>query len=319
MFIVAAASSVLLFSAMTATGVIDFITLLNVNDNTNRQFYDLNNPVTDWITYNTDPERVFLTPPEMHHAALLAGRKIFMGQKYIVSCAGYDEESRVSIAYRIYSARDPYRLYQLVRQNGIGYVYIGNLARDFSNRTLNESLFNLVFQKVYENNFGEVLIYKTVDLPEYLVERLRLASTDRRIDLNFADEVVIPPLRNGNTAYLFDGNPNSVAVSNDISPAVVRLTFKEPVLAAGAGVLVGQPGVDADHDDWWLETADTEADLSSRTGTYREAVALRIDKGGKMDVVSLAAPVKAKIWQYSIRRTSGDQFVHIYEIELHSP
>ncbi|MBN1409479.1 MAG: hypothetical protein JW969_01450 [Spirochaetales bacterium] len=313
-----AAAGILIVLFMTATGVVDFITVINTNAPPNRIMINMENPVVKWIRENTEPDAVFLTSPEMQHNALLAGRKIFMGQTYIVYCAGYDQVKRDYATYKMLSARDPYRLYKLAKKYKIDYVYIDELARKFAYYRIDQLLFEIAFKRVYNYSGNMVVIYKRRELPSHLLEILKESSFDKRVDFDFSG-ITTSPIRSGSPYDLFDGDLKTLVVFDGANPAFIQCELDEPEEVKKVRVFVGEPGREEENAVWWLEAADTVEDMAGQTRTYRLLVGNRLYSGGKWDQVVFPLSVRKKIWRFSVQRNGADNYVHVFDLELDNP
>ncbi len=121
----------------------------------------------------------------------------------------------------------------------------------------------------------------------------------------------------GNVTNCFDGDTTSLMRTNNINPAFVQVDFTSQRTVSKIRVLLGEPGYPTwDKNDWWVEVADSQADLDSQSGSYQLVVPRRNDVAGNWDEAILAASVSAKIWKFNIERTVGDNYVHIPELEL---
>ena len=121
----------------------------------------------------------------------------------------------------------------------------------------------------------------------------------------------------GDVLNCFDDDTTTIMRSANINPAFVQVTFTDQVSVSKIRVLLGQPGFpQIDKNDWWVEIADNEDDLLSKTGSYQLIVPTRHDVAGSWDEATLASPANAKIWRFNVERTVGDDYVHIPELEL---
>jgi hypothetical protein len=144
---------------MTVTGVIDLITLYNIDRKT--VVYNLNDPMLVWAEHNTGPKDIFLTHPYVGHPLLLAGRKIFFGWSYFAWSAGYNTGEREPVVRGIYGSTDANQLKRLVKQYQIKYILINDDNRSSDQYFLNEPLIQKTFTKVYEDTATGNVIYCT--------------------------------------------------------------------------------------------------------------------------------------------------------------
>ncbi|HUR31524.1 MAG TPA: hypothetical protein VMZ69_08815, partial [Saprospiraceae bacterium] len=109
---------------------------------------------------------------------------------------------------------------------------------------------------------------------------------------------------------VFDHNDQSLARSAAINPMVITLTFPYKVNFEGSGVLQTY------SDGWWsLEVADTEFDLEYQTGSYEILFSMSALIDGVPDMVTFV-PVSKRIIRLTVRRTTGDDYVHLNEWQL---
>ena len=80
---------------LTATGVSEWATYINLNNNPIA--VNMNSPVTKWIAENTDPSDAFLTPMWSMDRFILAGRPMYYGWPYYAWSAGHDTYTRDTI------------------------------------------------------------------------------------------------------------------------------------------------------------------------------------------------------------------------------
>ncbi|MEM8970029.1 MAG: carboxypeptidase-like regulatory domain-containing protein, partial [Bacteroidota bacterium] len=121
----------------------------------------------------------------------------------------------------------------------------------------------------------------------------------------------------GYVSNCFDGDIYSIMRSANINPAFVQVAFNEAQSIKQIRVLLGEPDYPAiNSNSWWVETADNQADMDNRSGSYQLIVPRRDDVNGIWDDVVLPQAVEAKIWKFWIERTVGDDYVHIPELEL---
>lgn len=123
----------------------------------------------------------------------------------------------------------------------------------------------------------------------------------------------------GRPENCFDANRSTIMRSANVNPAFVQVTFADAREVRKLRVLIGQPGYAfLDHESWWVESADNQVDMDTKSGSYRMVVPRRDRVESTWDSLILTAPVTAKIWKFNIERTLGDGYVHIPELELFS-
>ena len=153
-----------LFLLVIPGGVIDFFPIHNTgwSEVTYR-----NDPLIDWLKKNTSPRDIFLTDRFVNHPILMAGRRVFYGWPYYSWGAGYDATKRDRLYTSLFESRDPWKVYHLLKENGIKYVGYDNAIRQaqFIKRP-NQELYATYFPKVYEaDKYNGLVIYKVPDTP----------------------------------------------------------------------------------------------------------------------------------------------------------
>ena len=153
-----------LFLVIIPGGVIDFFPIHNTgwSEVTYR-----NDPLIDWLKKNTTPRDVFLTDRFVNHPILMAGRRVFYGWPYYSWGAGYDAAKRDKVYTELFESKDPWKVYHLLKQNGISYVAYDNAVRQapFIRRP-NQELYATYFPKVYDApQYNGMVIYKVPDTP----------------------------------------------------------------------------------------------------------------------------------------------------------
>lgn len=123
-----------------------------------------NDELVNWVSQQTDPKAVFLTPRFVNHGILLAGRQVFYGHSYYAWSAGYQAAER-DVAYkRLFEERNPQKLLRLLHANNISYVAIDDaLKKDDLIKNLNEEVYKNNFEKVFQdpdNIYGGLMIFK---------------------------------------------------------------------------------------------------------------------------------------------------------------
>ena len=147
-------------------GIIDFFPIHNTgwSEVTYR-----NDPLIDWLKKNTTPREILLTDRFVNHPILMAGRRVFYGWPYYAWSAGYDASKRDKVYMDLFENRDPWKVYRLLKENGIKYVGFDGAVRQaqFIKRQ-NEQLYATYFPKVFEdkqNKYNSLTIYKVPDTP----------------------------------------------------------------------------------------------------------------------------------------------------------
>ena len=153
-----------LFLLVISGGVIDFFPIHNTGwgEVTYR-----NDPLIDWLKKNTTPRDIFLTDRFVNHPILMAGRRVFYGWPYFAWSAGYNASKRDRVYTELFESKDPWKVFHLLKENGIKYVGYDNAIRQaqFIKRP-NQELYATYFQKVYDaDKYNGLVIYKVPDTP----------------------------------------------------------------------------------------------------------------------------------------------------------
>ena len=155
-----------LFLLVIPGGIIDFFPIHNTGwgEVTYRD-----DALIDWLKKNTSPRDIFLTDRFVNHPILMAGRRVFYGWPYYAWSAGYDASKRDRVYTELFANRDPWKVYRLLKENGITYVAFDGAVRQaqFIKRP-NEQLYATYFPKIFEdkqNRYNSLTIYKVPDTP----------------------------------------------------------------------------------------------------------------------------------------------------------
>ena len=145
-------------------GIIDFFPIHNTGWS---EVTYKNDPLIDWLIKNTTPREILLTDRFVNHPILMAGRRVFYGWPYYAWSAGYDASRRDKLYIDLFENRDPWKVYRLLKENGINYVGFDGAVRhaEFIKRP-NEQLYATYFPKVFEdkqNKYNSLTIYKVPD------------------------------------------------------------------------------------------------------------------------------------------------------------
>lgn len=153
-----------LFFLIIPGGVIDFFPIHNTGWS---EVQYRNDPLIDWLKKNTTPRDIFLTDRFVTHPILMAGRRVFYGWPYYSWGAGYDATKRDKLYIELFESRDPWKVYHLLKANGIKYVGYDNAVRQAQFvRRPNQELYATYFPKVYEGDkYNGLVIYKVPDTP----------------------------------------------------------------------------------------------------------------------------------------------------------
>ena len=145
-------------------GVIDFFPIHNTGWS---EVTYKNDPLIDWLKKNTSPRDIFLTDRFVNHPILMAGRRVFYGWPYYAWSAGFDAAKRDRVYTELFESKDPWKVYRLLKENGIKYVGYDNAIRQaqFIKRP-NQEVYSTYFPKVYEaDKYNGLVIYKVPDTP----------------------------------------------------------------------------------------------------------------------------------------------------------
>ena len=145
-------------------GIIDFFPIHNTGWS---EVTYKDDPLIDWLKKNTTPREIFLTDRFVNHPILMAGRRVFYGWPYYSWGAGYDATKRDRVYISLFESRDPWKVFHLLKENGIKYVAFDGAVRQaqFIKRP-NEELYATYFPKVFEdkqNKYNSMTIYKVPD------------------------------------------------------------------------------------------------------------------------------------------------------------
>src|SRR6266498_1409399 len=156
--------AIILLGLTTTGGVIDFFPIHNTgwSEVTYR-----NDPLIDWLKKETKPRDIFLTDRFVNHPILMAGRRVFYGWPYYAWSAGYNASNRDRVYTELFESKDPWKVYHLLKENGISYVAFDNAVRhgQFIKRP-NEQIYATYFPKVHEaSNYNGLIIYKVTEKP----------------------------------------------------------------------------------------------------------------------------------------------------------
>jgi hypothetical protein len=139
-----------------------------------------NDPLIDWLNKNTTPRDIFLTDRFVNHPILMAGRRVFYGWPYYAWSAGYDASKRDRVYTDLFDSKDPWKVYRLLKENGIKYVgFDGAVRQSQFIRRPNEQLYATYFPKVFEDSrYNGLIIYKVPETPPATLSSLPEAATD---------------------------------------------------------------------------------------------------------------------------------------------
>src|SRR6266481_2325750 len=130
-------------------GIIDFFPIHNTGWS---EVTYMNDPLIGWLEKNVAPREILLTDRFVNHPILMAGRRVFYGWPYYAWSAGYDAGKRDRVYTELFENKDPWKVYHLLKENGISYVGFDGAVRhaQFIKRP-NEQLYATYFPKVFED------------------------------------------------------------------------------------------------------------------------------------------------------------------------
>ncbi len=152
-------AALLLFVPIIPGGVIDFFPIHNTGWS---EVQYRNDPLIDWLKKNTSPRDIFLTDRFVTHPILMAGRRVLYGWPYYGWSAGYNASKYDRLYTELFEGKDPWKVYHLLKENGISYVAYDNAVRQgqFVKRP-NDQLYATYFPKVFEDpKYNGLIIYK---------------------------------------------------------------------------------------------------------------------------------------------------------------
>src|SRR3989442_2564997 len=91
------------------------------------------------------------------------------------------------------------------------------------------------------------------------------------------------PFDLGSINSIFDGNTTSLARTPNISPAFVQVAYTQPRALRKFRVYLSY----GTSYDWWVERADSQADMTNRAGSYQLVVPTRNMLSGTWDEFTL--------------------------------
>jgi DNA-binding beta-propeller fold protein YncE len=152
-------AALLLFVPIIPGGIIDFFPIHNTGWS---EVQYRNDPLIDWLKKNTTPQDIFLTDRFVTHPILMAGRRVLYGWPYYAWSAGYNASKYDRLYTELFEGKDPWKVYHLLKENGISYVAYDNAVRQgqFIKRP-NDQLYATYFPKVFEDpKYNGLIIYK---------------------------------------------------------------------------------------------------------------------------------------------------------------
>jgi hypothetical protein len=156
-------ASVLVFF-LTLSGVIDFFPVANLGKHWVRDIGS--NPDAKWFAENTPRDAVILTSQFMYSPPSIAGRKVFLGNAYLTSSAGYDHDDRRKIVDAIYRGDNRDSMCRLLHLNNISHVDVEEFKPDKNRPAVNVEYFRENFVPEYISSNGRYEVYSTAELCE---------------------------------------------------------------------------------------------------------------------------------------------------------
>lgn len=157
----AAALTLTMTLIMICTGIIDLITLYNLDRNS--VSYNQNEPLQKWVLNETEPGDIFLTHYQTHYGApmsiFLAGRMVYNGYPYFTITAGYDITQREKNMKKIYEGANPEQLRDMAISEGIRYIVVEEQNRSASEYILNEELLYQTFPVVFTDPAKNIVVF----------------------------------------------------------------------------------------------------------------------------------------------------------------
>jgi DNA-binding beta-propeller fold protein YncE len=154
----------ILFLLVIPGGVVDFFPIHNTGWS---EVTYKNDPLIDWLKKNTKPRDIFLTDRFVNHPILMAGRRVLYGWPYYGWSAGYNASKYDRLYTELFESRDPWKVYHLLKENGISYVAYDNAVRQGQFiKHPNQEFYATYFPKVFEDSrYNGLVIYKVPDTP----------------------------------------------------------------------------------------------------------------------------------------------------------
>ncbi len=140
---------VMLIFLLTATGIYDFITVLQKNTPESAVILDLDHELTAWINENSRSQDIFLTSNYSINQVVLGGAMLYEGWPYFPWSAGYDTDYRTAQVKLMYEAKTSEELRELVKENNIRYIIVDNDNRSSEEYYVNEENISSTFESVY--------------------------------------------------------------------------------------------------------------------------------------------------------------------------
>ncbi len=121
------------------------------------------------------------------------------------------------------------------------------------------------------------------------------------------------PLDLGVINNVFDSNTNSLARTPNVNPAFVQVAYTQARTLRKFRVYLSY----GTSYQWWVEKADSQADMESRTGSYAVVTPTNSLASWTWSESDLPAPVTANLFKLNVQRFGGDGYCHMNEWELY--
>jgi len=117
------------------------------------------------------------------------------------------------------------------------------------------------------------------------------------------------PLDLGVINNVFDSNTNSLARTPNINPAFVQVAYTQARTLRKFRVYLSY----GTSYQWWVEKADSQADMESRAGSYAVVTPTNSLASWTWSESDLPAPVTANLFKLNVQRFGGDGYCHMNE------
>jgi len=127
------------------------------------------NSVTEWIRDNCDSQDLFLTNNyflngyDVGSGVIASGASMYNAWEYFGWSAGYDTLFRDGVVANAYGSINSNELFKIIEDTGFDYAIIDRAARESEFYTVNEALFDHLFEVVFIAGEGDDLM-KIYDL-----------------------------------------------------------------------------------------------------------------------------------------------------------
>ncbi|MDE6875291.1 MAG: hypothetical protein K2P87_12630 [Lachnospiraceae bacterium] len=149
------AAAVFLVLLLSATGIFEYITVLNRNQKQNNLAFDTNAAVTAWIRENATAQDIFLTSNYALNNVVLGGAMLYSGWQYFAWSAGYDTAYRDGQVRMMYEAESVQELSGLIEQNNIRFIIVDHDNRTSGDYEVREDVIASAYEPVYTQDEGD--------------------------------------------------------------------------------------------------------------------------------------------------------------------